>query len=145
MLELSLVMVKPHAFDTEKLGIIISMLEQNGFSIVGLKSVKLTTELARRFYFVHEGKEFFERLIKYMSSGTIAAICVKKENCVSELRKLVGATDPTKAKVGTIRRTVGETVEANGVHASDCIENARKEIRFFFSDIELYSYQYLDY
>ncbi|NOR44273.1 MAG: nucleoside-diphosphate kinase [Candidatus Delongbacteria bacterium] len=145
MVELSLVMVKPHAFDTKKLGIIVSMLEQNGFKIVGLKSIKLTTELARRFYFVHEGKEFFERLIKYMSSGTIAAICVQKENCVVELRKLVGATDPTKSEVGTIRKAVGETVEANGVHSSDCIENARKEIRFFFSDIELYSYQYLDY
>ena len=145
MLELSLVMVKPHAFDTKKLGIIVSMLEENGFKIVGLKSIKLTTELARRFYFVHEGKEFFERLIKYMSSGTIAAICVQKDNCVTDLRKLVGATDPTKSEVGTIRSAVGETVEANGVHASDCIENARKEIRFFFSDIELYSYQYLDY
>ncbi|MCK5760826.1 MAG: nucleoside-diphosphate kinase [Candidatus Delongbacteria bacterium] len=145
MLELSLVMVKPHAFDTKKLGIIVSMLEQNGFRIVGLKSIKLTTELARRFYFVHEDKEFFERLIKYMSSGTIAAICVQKENCVVDLRKLIGATDPTKAEVGTIRRTVGETVSENGVHASDCIENARKEIRFFFSDIELYSYQYLEY
>ena len=145
MKELSLVMVKPHAFDSKKLGIIVSMLEQNNFKIVGLKSIKLTTELARRFYFVHEGKEFFERLIKYMSSGTIAAICVQKENCVVDLRKLVGATDPTKANVGTIRKTVGETVEANGVHASDCVENAKKEIRFFFSDIELYSYQYLDY
>ena len=59
MLELSLVMVKPHAFDTKKLGIIVSMLEQNGFKIVGLKSIKLTNELARRFYFVHEEKEFF--------------------------------------------------------------------------------------
>ncbi|MBN2789796.1 MAG: nucleoside-diphosphate kinase [Candidatus Delongbacteria bacterium] len=145
MLELSLVMVKPHAFNKKKLGKIVSMLEQNEFSIVGLKSIKLSKELARRFYFVHEGKEFFERLITYMSSDTIAAICVQKENCVKDLRKLVGATDPTKAAEGTIRREVGENVEANGVHASDCIENAKKEIRFFFSDIELFSFQYLDY
>jgi nucleoside-diphosphate kinase len=145
MLELSLVMVKPHAFSTEKLGIIISMLEANNFHIVGIKSVNLTKELAKRFYFVHEGKEFFERLTDYMSSGTVAAICVEKDNCVADLRKLVGATDPSKAAEGTIRKRCGTTVEMNAVHASDSIENSKKEIRFFFSDIELYSYRFIKY
>lgn len=145
MLELSLVMVKPHAFSSRKLGIIISMLEANDFHVVGIKSVNLTKELAKRFYFVHKGKEFFERLTDYMSSATVAAICVEKDNCVSELRKLVGATDPAKASEGTIRRACGTTVEMNAVHASDSIENANKEIRFFFSDIELYSYRFIQY
>lgn len=145
MLELSLVMVKPHAFSSKKLGIIISMLEANDFHVVGIKSVNLTKELAKRFYFVHEGKEFFERLTDYMSSATVAAICVEKENCVAELRKLVGSTDPAKAAEGSIRRACGTTVERNAVHASDSIENANKEIRFFFSDIELYSYRFIQY
>jgi len=145
MLEQSLLMVKPHAFATKKTGIIITTLEENDFHIVGIKSIKLTPELARRFYFVHEGKEFFERLINYMSTDTVAAICVEKENCVADLRKLIGSTDPAKAAEGTIRRMVGTSVEKNGVHASDSIENALKEIRFFFSDIELYSYRFLQY
>ena len=145
MLEQSLLMVKPDAFASKKLGIIISMLENADFHIVGIKSVKLTPELARRFYFVHEGKEFFERLLKYISSDTVAAICVEKDNCVSDLRKLIGNTDPLKAESGTIRKAVGINVENNGVHASDSIENAKKEIRFFFSDIELYSYRFLQY
>ena len=145
MLEQSLLMVKPHAFTAKKTGLIITMLEENDFHIVGIKSIKLTPELARRFYFVHDGKEFFERLINYMSTDTVAAICVEKENCVADLRKLIGATDPSKAGEGTIRRVVGISVEKNGVHASDSIENANKEIRFFFSDIELYSYRFLQY
>jgi len=145
MLELSLCMVKPHAFATKKLGAIISMLEAEDFHIVGIKSVKLTPEMARRFYFVHDGKEFFGRLTDYMSSGTVAAICVEKENCVADLRRLVGATDPAEAAEGTIRRICGTTKEMNAVHASDCFENAKKEIRFFFSDIELYSYRFIQY
>jgi len=145
MLEQSLLMVKPHAFTAKKTGQIITMLEECDFHIVGIKSIKLTPELARRFYFVHEGKEFFERLINYMSTDTVAAICVEKENCVADLRKLIGTTDPAKAAEGTIRRAVGITVEQNGVHASDSVENAKKEIRFFFSDIELYSYRFLQY
>jgi nucleoside-diphosphate kinase len=80
-----------------------------------------------------------------MSSDTVAAICVEKEDCVKELRKLVGATDPKKAAEGTIRRVCGTTVERNAVHASDSMDNARKEIRFFFSDIELYSYRFIQY
>ncbi|MBU4486868.1 MAG: nucleoside-diphosphate kinase [Candidatus Delongbacteria bacterium] len=138
-------MVKPHAFATKRMGTIISMLENNNFHIIGMKSIKLTLELARKFYFVHEGKEFFERLIKYMSSGTVAAICVEKNDCVAELRKLIGATDPSKAAEGTIRRVCGTTVGKNAVHASDSIENANKEVRFFFSDIELYSYRFIQY
>lgn len=145
MLELSLVMVKPHAFATKKLGKIISMLEESDFHVVGIKSVKLTPELAKQFYFVHDGKEFFGRLTEYMSSDTVAAICVEKDNCVAELRKLVGATDPALADEGTIRRVCGSSKEMNAVHASDSIENARKEIRFFFSDIELYSYRFIQY
>ena len=145
MLEQSLILIKPHAFQKKKMGTIISMLERAEFKIVGLKSVKLTSELVRRFYFVHKGKPFFDSLTDYMSSDTIAAICVEKDDCVEELRKLVGNTNPSKAEEGTIRNSVGEDIQANGVHASDCVENAQKEIRFFFSDIELYSYTYLQY
>ena len=145
MLELSLVMVKPDAYSTKKLGTIISMLEANDFHVVGIKSVNLTKELAKRFYFVHDGKEFFERLTDYMSSATVAAICVEKENCVSDLRKLIGATDPAQAEEGTIRKVCGMTKQQNAVHASDSVENAKKEIRFFFSDIELYSYRFIRY
>ncbi|MFO7809912.1 MAG: nucleoside-diphosphate kinase [Candidatus Delongbacteria bacterium] len=145
MLEMSLVMVKPQAFATKKLGTIISMLEKHDFHIVGIKSVKLSKEMAKRFYFVHEGKEFFERLTSYMSSNIVAAICVEKDNCVTELRKIVGATDPVMAEEGTIRKLCGTTVQRNAVHASDSLDNAKKEIRFFFSDIELYSYRFIQY
>lgn len=133
----SLLLIKPLAFRNRKVGKIITMIEDSGFDIIGMKELNLTKRLAERFYEVHKDRVFFDGLVEFMSSDKIVAICVEKENCVEELRKLVGNTDPSKAEEGTIRYEVGTNIEANGVHASDSIENAFNEIRFFFSALEV--------
>lgn len=113
------------------------MLEVAGFEIVQMKVLNLTKKLAERFYEIHKRKDFFHELVDYMRSDKILAICVEKENCVIDLRKLVGDTDPEKAKRGTIRKAIGKNKQENGVHASDSPENAEREIRFFFSALEV--------
>lgn len=139
MKQKSLLMVKPTAFRNRKLGVIISKLEENDFTIVGLKVLTLTKRLAERFYSVHKNKEFFDGLTEFMSSDKIAAVVVEKSHCIEELRKLVGNTDPKKAEEGTIRSIVGTDIQQNGVHASDSPANAKKEIAFFFSSLEVFS------
>ncbi|PID29147.1 MAG: nucleoside-diphosphate kinase [Candidatus Cloacimonadota bacterium] len=133
----SLLLIKPLAFKNKKAGKIISMIEEGGFDIVALKQLNLTEDIAKKFYAIHKERPFFGDLVKFMTSGKIVAICVEKENCVEDLRKLVGNTDPAKADDGTIREAVGTNIEANGVHASDSEENAINEIRFFFSAFEV--------
>ncbi|MBN1971262.1 MAG: nucleoside-diphosphate kinase [Candidatus Delongbacteria bacterium] len=137
MKQVSLLIIKPFAFRNKKVGRIISMIEDGGFDILGMKELNLTKRLAERFYEIHSNKSFFDGLTTFMSSDKIVAICVEKDNCIEDLRKLVGNTDPRKAEVGTIRHEVGTDIEANGVHASDSEENARNEIRFFFSALEV--------
>ena len=103
-----------------------------GFEIVELKMVKLSLNQAKRFYQVHREKPFFDKLVKYVSSGKVVVVLLKKKSAVKDLRELIGSTDPKKAKRGTIRRDFAINTTENSVHASDSPQNAKTEIEFFF-------------
>lgn len=132
MSERTLLLIKPDAVERNLTGKIIERLETSGFKLVHLKMLRLSEADARRFYRVHEGKPFLDDLVAFMSSGPIVAICLEKNKAVSDLRELIGATDPTKALCGTIRQCFALDITRNSVHASDSPENAGIEIGFFF-------------
>lgn len=128
----TLLIIKPDATDRNLIGHIISRLEKAHFKLAETKLVRLVEDDARRFYAVHEGKPFLDSLVKFMTSGPVMPMVLEKDNAVTDLRKLVGATDPAKADCGTIRNEVGCDIEKNSVHASDSDDNATTEIAFFF-------------
>jgi nucleoside-diphosphate kinase len=128
--------IKPNAVRTGKTGPILAMINEAGFEIAAMKMIKMIPEQAESFYAVHKGKPFFEGLIEFMTSGPVIVMILKHENAVEEFRKLIGATDPNKAELGTIRRTFAVSVQMNAVHGSDSDENAEREANFFFSTFE---------
>jgi nucleoside-diphosphate kinase len=129
-------MIKPDAFAAGNSGNIIAMIEKAGFRIVAAKVTRLTSETAGKFYEVHKERPFYADLCKYMSSGTIIAMILEKENAVADFRKLIGATNPANAEEGTIRKLYAKSIEANAVHGSDSDENAAIEGSFFFAGVE---------
>lgn len=129
-------MIKPDAVGNGHIGPILAKITENGFRIVAMKLTRLSHEKAGEFYAVHEGKGFYNDLIKYMSSGPIVASILEKENAVESFRKLIGATDPSKAEKGTIRNLFAKSIDANAIHGSDSDENAENEGRFFFNAFE---------
>ncbi|MBP5365451.1 MAG: nucleoside-diphosphate kinase [Bacteroidales bacterium] len=126
-------MIKPGAVHNKHIGHILSKIEEAGFTIAAIKTLKLSKEEAAAFYEVHKGKPFYEELIEFMSSGPIIAMILLKENAVADFRALIGATDPQQAAEGTIRKLFATSKTANAVHGSDSDENAEKESAFFFS------------
>ncbi len=126
-------MVKPEAVQQGNTGSILKMIEENGFRIVALKKVQLTTERAGLFYEVHKERPFYGELVDYMSSGPIVAVILEKENAVADFRALIGATDPADAEDGTIRKLFAESKSKNAVHGSDSDENAQLESDFHFN------------
>jgi nucleoside-diphosphate kinase len=133
----TLAILKPDCTRKQLTGKVISHIQEAGFKILGLKMVRLNNESAKGFYEVHNERPFFNDLIKYMTSGPCVPIVLEKENAVEEFRKLIGATDPSKADEGTIRKLYAENIQENIVHGSDSDENAAKEISHFFSRKEL--------
>ena len=131
-------MVKPEAVQTGNTGAILKMIEENGFKIVALKKVQLNIERARIFYEVHKERSFYGELVEYMSSGPIVAAILEKENAVADFRVLIGATNPTEADEGTIRKLFAESKSKNAIHGSDSDENAQIESDFHFSSSELF-------
>jgi nucleoside-diphosphate kinase len=129
-------MIKPDAFGAGNSGQILAMIEKAGFRLVAMKITQLSAERAGLFYAVHKERPFYKDLCAYMSSGTIIAAILEKDNAVEDFRKLVGATDPQKADEGTIRKAFGKSLDANAVHGSDSDENAAIEGGFFFSKLE---------
>jgi nucleoside-diphosphate kinase len=129
--------IKPDSVRKGNFGRIVSRLESEGFRILGLKKVTLSTHQAEGFYGVHRERPFFADLVKYMTSGAVYVAALEKENAVTSLRTLMGATDPKKADAGTIRAEFGESIEQNAIHGSDSDENANIEIAFFFAQSEL--------
>ena len=129
-------MIKPDAFEAGNSGAITKMIEENGFSIKAMKLTKLSAERAGQFYAVHKERPFYNDLVSYMSSGSIIAVILEKENAVDDFRTLIGATNPAEAAEGTIRKIFATSIEANAVHGSDSDENAQIEGNFFFSDLE---------
>ncbi|MDP4184680.1 MAG: nucleoside-diphosphate kinase [Bacteroidota bacterium] len=137
-LNYTLSLIKPWAFSQDLTGPILHVVNQNGFHIRAMKLIHLSKEQAGEFYEVHRGKPFYDDLIDFMSSGPIVAMILEKENAVVEYRKLMGATDPVEACVGTIRRMFAESKSHNAVHGSDSDENAIRESNFFFNVLERY-------
>jgi nucleoside-diphosphate kinase len=134
--EITLTIIKPHAVRDNKTAAILTMMSQAGFRITALKMIRLSTFRTGEFYAEHEGKSFCEQLVEMMSSGPIIVAILEKDNAVSDLRQLVGNTDPEKAAPGTIRRLFGNSIRENAIHASDGADKAIRESAFFFSDME---------
>ncbi len=127
-------LLKPDALQKKVVGEIISVVEKAGFNILNIRMKRWTREEAEKFYAVHRGKEFFEGLVEFMISGPVIGLLLEKENAIEDLRKLVGATDPSKAEPGTIRHKYGTNVRVNAVHASDSQESFEYEAKCFFGD-----------
>ena len=126
-------MIKPEAVEAGNTGAILNKIETSGFRIVAMKKVVLSRERAGQFYEVHKERPFYSELVEYMSSGPIIAAILEKENAVADFRELIGATDPSEAKPGTIRHEFAESKGKNAVHGSDSDENANIEADFHFS------------
>ena len=139
MAEYTLAIVKPDAVANGNIGEVLRRFEGAGFKIRALKMVKLTGEEAGNFYAVHRERPFFGSLCEFMTSGPCVPVCLEGENIVPRLRELMGATDPAKADDGTIRKDLAESIERNAVHGSDSPENARIELAFFFSGLDVVS------
>jgi nucleoside-diphosphate kinase len=133
----TLTIIKPDSVRKGNFGKIISRLESEGFTILGLKKIGLSQKQAEAFYAVHRERPFYRDLVKYMISGPVYVAALQRENAVAHLRNVMGATDPKKADRGTIRADFGESIEQNAIHGSDSDENARIEVTFFFSESEL--------
>lgn len=131
-------MIKPDAVSKGLTGSILKDITDAGFSIIALKLTSLTLTDAQRFYSIHQGKPFYEDLIKFMTSGPIVAAVLKKENAVESFRKLIGSTNPDQAEEGTLRKKYAESTQRNAVHGSDSDENATIEAHFHFADREIF-------
>ena len=133
----TLSIIKPDATKRNLIGKILSKLESSGLKIIAQKKIQLTEYQAKEFYKVHKEKPFYDDLVKFMISGPVVVQVLEGDDAVAKNRNVMGATNPTDAKDGTIRKEFAESLEANSVHGSDSIENANIEISFFFSQIEI--------
>ena len=132
--EETLSIIKPDAVERNLSEEIKQEFKKNGFVISKEKKIKLEKNEAEKFYQVHQSKPFYNDLCSYLSSGPIVVMVLERENAILENRKLMGATDPTKAEDGTIRKKYGISIDKNSVHGSDSPENAKIEIDFFFNN-----------
>ena len=135
--EKTLSIIKPDATKRNITGKINTKFEDKGLTIVAQKRIKLTKENAEKFYEVHKERPFYNDLVNYMVSGPVIVQVLKGKNAVALNREIMGATNPKDADKGTIRNEFALSIEANSVHGSDSIENAMKEINFFFSEYEI--------
>src|SRR5262245_27482871 len=137
MTERTLSIVKPDAVRKNKIGEILARLEGAGFKIVAGRYMKLSKELAARFYEVHKERPFYGSLCEYMSSGPIFVSVLEGPDAIATNRRVMGATDPAKADANSIRRDFGSNVEQNACHGSDGPDTARAEIAFFFRQLDV--------
>ena len=131
-IEQTLSIIKPDAVERNLQEQIKKNFLENGFNIKEEKKIQISKNEAEEFYKVHQSKPFYGELCNYLSSGPIVVMILEKENAVVENRKLMGATDPSKAEEGTLRKKYGISIDKNSVHGSDSIDNAKIEIDFFF-------------
>ena len=136
-IENTLSIIKPDATDRNLTGAINSKLEKAGLKIIAQKRLQLSREMAQKFYEVHKDRPFYNDLVDFMISGPVVVQVLSGENAVKLNREVMGATNPSEAKEGTIRKEFALSIEANSVHGSDSLENAKNEISFFFSGIEI--------
>ena len=132
--EKTLSIIKPDAVERNLAEEIKQMFLNNGFEILKEKKIQISKEEAEQFYLVHQTKPFYNELCSYLSSGPIVVMILGKNNAVLANRDLMGSTNPIEAKDGTIRKKYGISIDKNSVHGSDSLENANKEINFFFKD-----------
>ena len=132
--ERTLSIIKPDAVERNLENNIKNFFSNNSLRIVDSKKIQITKEEAEEFYKVHQSKPFYNDLCSYLSSGPIVVIILEGQNAISENRRLMGATDPKKAEKGTLRFLYGVSIDKNSVHGSDSLDNAKKEIDFFFKN-----------
>ena len=133
----TLSIIKPDATKRNITGSINAKFEDAGLIIIAQKRLQMTKDMAQKFYDIHKDRPFFNDLVDFMISGPVIAQVLRGENAVKSNRDIMGATNPKEAEIGTIRNEFAESIEANSVHGSDSIENAKSEISFFFAEIEL--------
>ncbi|EPQ9236372.1 nucleoside-diphosphate kinase [Campylobacter jejuni] len=136
-MEKTLSIIKPDAVKKGVIGKILDRFESNGLRIAAMKKVQLSKEQAENFYAVHKERPFFKDLVEFMISGPVVVSILEGEGAVLKNRDLMGATNPKEAKAGTIRADFAESIDANAVHGSDSLENAKIEIEFFFKPNEI--------
>jgi nucleoside-diphosphate kinase len=135
---MTLAIIKPDAVEAGSAGKVLAKLQEVGFTIRGIKMLRLTETQARAFYEVHKERPFYGSLVEFMTSGPVMPVALEKEgDAVSQLREVMGATDVAKAAPGTVRALFGTSIERNAIHGSDSAENAAIELSFFFSRTEL--------
>jgi nucleoside-diphosphate kinase len=132
-------LIKPDAVEAGLMGRILSDIEAAGFRIAAMKMFRLSRAQVEAFYAVHRERPFFASLVEFMTSGPVVAFVIEGENAVERYRQLMGATDPAKAEPNTLRARYAQNIERNAVHGSDSPTSARREIAFFFSELELVS------
>jgi nucleoside-diphosphate kinase len=142
--EREFVMVKPDGVKRRLIGDVITRLENAGLRIVAIKMLKLTKKMAEEHYAIHQGKPFYEGLIKFITSGPVVAMIVEGKDAVKRVRKIAGATNPMDAEVGTIRGDYGMVIGRNIVHAADSPENAKIEYAIYFKEKEIITNNMLD-
>lgn len=130
-------MIKPDATKRNLIGKINSYLENNGLKIVAQKMTILTRDQAEIFYAEHKSRAFFNSLIESITSGPVVLQVLKGENAILQNRKIMGATNPNDAELGTIRKDFAKNIEENSIHGSDTLESAEREVRFFFAEKEI--------
>ena len=129
--------IKPDAVRKGFALAILAEVEKAGFKVTGIKKLSLSKKQAEGFYHVHSARPFFDSLTTFMSSGSIIALVLEKENAIADLRKLMGATNPANAEEGTIRKKFAGSIEENAMHGSDAEDTAAFEIGYFFAGLEL--------
>ena len=138
-MEQTLSIIKPDAVENNNIGAIIDRFEKAGLSPVAMKMVHLTEAQAKAFYAVHAERPFYMDLVNFMIEGPVVIMVLEGKNAVAKNRELMGATNPKDAAPGTIRKDFAASIDRNAVHGSDSLENAKKEVAFFFSPKEIFA------
>ena len=132
----TLAIIKPDAVARGLTGTILAHLEGDGFRIRAIRMLRLSDAQAREFYAVHQGRAFYDSLVRFMTSGSVVPVLLERDDAVGRLREVIGATDPAEAAPGTVRALYAESKERNAIHASDAAETARREVSFFFAEAD---------
>lgn len=141
MTQRTFIMIKPDAVCRQHIGDLIQKFESNALQVIGLRMEQMALEKAEQLYSIHKGKPFYDELIKYATSDPVVLMVLQGEGAVSKVRRIIGATDPSKAEPGTVRALYGVSITCNTVHAADSPENAEREILIFFDSSQLVEYE----
>ena len=143
-MEREFIMVKPDGVQRGLVGEVITRLEKAGLKIIAIKMLKVSQEQAERHYAIHEGKPFYDGLIKFITSSPVLAMVIEGRDAIKHTRRIVGATNPIDATPGSIRGDFALEIGRNVVHAADSTENAQKEYKIYFDENDLIRYERID-